>query len=53
MRDDYEIQKKVNELLNKRCSFLLNRLFEIRSYVMICKEDRTTIDINKLLEMLD
>lgn len=53
MREDYEIQKKVNELLNRRCTFLLNRLFEIRSYIMICKEDKTTIDIDKLLEMLN
>lgn len=53
MRDDYVTLKQINYLLNKRCDFLLQLIEEIRYYLLECKEDKCTVDIDKILEKLD
>lgn len=50
---DYEKITQINYLLNSRCNFMLNLLKEIREYLIECKQDKSRVDIDKLLNMLD
>lgn len=50
---DYEKVIQINYLLNSRCNFMLNLLKGIREYLIECKQDKTTVDIDKLISMLD
>ena len=53
MKRDYVTLKQINYLLNRRCDFLLMIIEEIRDYLLDCKKDKTKVDIDKILEMLD
>ena len=53
MKKDYITLKQINYLLNKRCDFLLMIMEEIRDYLLECKQDKCTVDIDKLISMLD
>ena len=50
---DYEKVIQINYLLNSRCNFMLNLLKEIREYLIECKKDKSTVDIDKLISMLN
>lgn len=50
---DYEKVIQINALLNNRCNFMLNLLKEIREYLIECKQDKSRVDIDKILSMLD
>jgi len=50
---DYEKILQINALLNSRCNFMLNLMNEIRKYLIECKQDKTSVDIDKLISMLD
>jgi len=53
MKKDYITLKQINYLLNKRCDFLLMIMEEIRDYLIECKQDKSTVDIDMLLDWLD
>ena len=50
---DYEKVIQINYLLNSRCNFMLNLLKEIREYLIECKQDKSRVDIDKLISWLD
>ena len=50
---DYEKVIQINYLLNSRCNFMLNLLKEIREYLVECKQDKTRVDIDKLISMIN
>ena len=50
---DYEKVIQINYLLNSRCNFMLNLLKDIREHLIECKQDKTLVDIDKLLSWLD
>lgn len=50
---DYEKVIQINALLNSRCNFMLNLMNEIRRYLIECKQDKSRVDIDKILSMLD
>ena len=50
---DYEKVIQINALLNNRCNFMLNLLKSIRDYLSECKQDKSKVDIDKLINMLD
>ena len=50
---DYEKVLQINALLNSRCNFMLNLLKAIREYLIECKRDKSQVDIDKLLNMLN
>lgn len=50
---DYEKITQINYLLNSRCNFMLNLLKEIREYLIECKQDKSRVDIDKLISWLD
>ena len=43
----------VNYLLSERCNKLNNLLWQIRDYLVECKEDKTKVDIEMLISWLD
>ena len=53
MKKDYTTLKQINYLLNRRCDFLLMIIEEIRDYLIDCKQNKSKIDIDKLINMLD
>ena len=53
MKKDYITLKQINYLLTKRCDFLLMLIEEIRDYLLECKQDKSTVDVDKLISMLD
>ena len=50
---DYEKIIQINNLLNSRCNFMLNLLKSIRDYLIECKQNKSKVDIDKLINMLD
>lgn len=50
---DYEKIIQINFLLNSRCNYMLNLLNEIRKYLIECKQDKSRVDIDKILQWLD
>lgn len=50
---DYEKVILINYLLNSRCNFMLDLLRDIRIYLIKCKQDKSQVDIDKILSMLD
>ena len=50
---DYEKVLQINALLNNRCNFMLDLLRDIRKYLIECKQDKSKVDIDKLINMLD
>lgn len=53
MKKDYITLKQINYLLTKRCDFLLIIMEEIREYLIECKQDKTSVDVDKLISWLD
>lgn len=47
------ITQNTNMLLNKRLDQLTNLIWNIRDYLLVCKQDRTTVDIDVIIEWLD
>ena len=50
---DYDKVIQINALLNNRCNFMLDLLRDIRKYLIECKQDKTSVDIDKLISWLD
>lgn len=50
---DYEKVIQINALLNSRCNFMLNLLKAIRKYLIECKQDKSTVDIDMLINWLN
>lgn len=48
-----EIQINTNILLNKRNDKMTELCWNIRDYLITCKQDKTTVDIDELLSWLD
>jgi hypothetical protein len=50
---DYEKVIQINALLNSRCNFMLNLINDIRKYLIECKQDKSKVDVDYILKMLD
>lgn len=56
MNRDYELVKEVNYLLEKRCEFLLGKIYEIRNILIDYKKREVKMnkdDIEMLIRSLD
>lgn len=53
LNDAIEKLTQVNFVLNKRCKYTNELLHDIMNYLIECKEDKSEVDIDKLLKMLD
>lgn len=47
------INTNVNTLINKRVDQLTSLLWNIRDYLIECKQDKTSVDIDELISWLD
>ena len=47
------IMQNTNMLLNKRLDQLTDLIWNIRDYLLICKQDKTSVDIDELIGWLD
>lgn len=47
------IMQNTNILLNKRLDQLTNLIWNIRDYLLVCKQDKTSVDIDELIGWLD
>lgn len=50
---DYEKVIQINALLNSRCNFMLNLMNDIRKYLIKCKQDKISVDIDELISWLN
>jgi len=50
---NYEVKDSINFILNRKVDNLVKLLWDIRDYLIECKQDRSQVDIDKLLDMLD
>lgn len=48
-----EVKKTVNILLDRKVDQLVSLCWDIRDYLIECKQDKSQVDIDKLLNMLD
>lgn len=48
-----EIYINTNILLNRRNDKMTELCWNIRDYLIECKQDKTSVDIDKILDMLD
>lgn len=47
------IAQNTNMLLNKRLDQLTDLIWNIRDYLLVCKQDKTSVDIDELISWLD
>lgn len=48
-----DIIRSTNILLNQKVDMLVRLCWDIRDYLIECKQDKSQVDIDKLLNMLD
>lgn len=48
-----EVKNTVNILLDRKVDHLVSLCWDIRDYLIECKQDKSQVDIDRLLNMLD
>ena len=50
---NYEVRDHINFVLNRKVDNLVKLLWDIRDYLIECKQDKASVDIDELLSWLD
>lgn len=50
---NYEVRDHINFVLNRKVDMLVSLCWDIRDYLIECKHDKSQVDIDRLLNMLD